>query len=70
MGLGETRLAKEGTLFEQASSYAFVRKGRAKNEERIQGIGFVIKTAVMKKLSDFLVGINEQLIKLHSPWTS
>lgn len=65
--LSETRLAEEGSLTEKASGYTFYWKGKAKDEDRIHGVGFAIKTSIANRLPSLPVAINERLMKLRLP---
>jgi len=65
--LSETRLAEEGSLTELTSGYTFFWKGKAKNEDRIHGVGLAIKSSILKQLPEMPVGINERLMKLRIP---
>ena len=65
--LSETRLADEGTLMEEGSGYTFFWKGKPQAEDRIHGVGFAIRTALLKNTPALPVGINERLMKVRIP---
>ena len=65
--LSETRLAEEGSLTEKASGYTFFWKGKAKEEDRIHGVGFAIRTSIANQLPSLPIAISERLIKLRLP---
>ena len=65
--LSETRLADEGILKEDGGGYTFFWRGKPEAEERVHGVGFAIRTSLMKSILSLPVGINERLMKLHLP---
>ena len=65
--LSETRLAGEGSLAELRGGYTFFWKGKAENEDRIHGVGFAIRTSLMRQIPDLPTCINERLMKLRFP---
>ena len=67
--LSETRLADEGILKEDGCGYTFFWRGKSEAEERLHGVGFAIRTSLMKFIPSLPVGIDERLMKLHLPLT-
>ena len=65
--LSETRLAEEGSVAEPKGGYTFFWKGKAKDEERIHGVGLAIKTSLLSKLPNLPSSVNERLMKLRFP---
>ena len=65
--LSETRIADEGSLREEGGDYTFFWKGKPQVEDRIHGVGFAIRTALLRSMSVLPVGINDHLMKLHIP---
>lgn len=65
--LSETRLADEGSLREEGGGYTFFWKGKPQAEDRIHGVGFAIRTALLKSIPSLPVGISERLMKLRIP---
>ena len=65
--LSETRLADEGSLREEGVGYTFFWKGRPQAEDRIHGVGFALRTALLKSIPALPVGISERLMKLRIP---
>ena len=65
--LSETRFPDEGSLKEEGGGYTFFWKGKQQTEDRIHGVGFAIRSALLKTLSAVPVGINERLMKLRVP---
>ena len=62
--LSETRFAEEGSICEPDGGYTFFWKGKAENEDRIHGVGFAIRSTLLRLLSDLPTGINERLMRL------
>ncbi|CAH1233287.1 Hypp666 [Branchiostoma lanceolatum] len=65
--ISETRLAGEGSLTEPNSGYTFFWKGKAEQEARIHGVGFAIKSSLLRRIPDIPTGINERLMKIRIP---
>ena len=62
--LSETRFPDEGSLREEGGGYTYFWKGTLQTEDRIHGVGFAIKSTLLKSLPALPVGINERLMKL------
>ena len=62
----ETRIADEGSLREKGGDYNFW-KGTPQALDRIHGVGFAIRTALLRSMHELPVGINERLMKLRIP---
>ena len=54
--LSETRLADEGVLKEDGCGYTLFWRGKPEAEDRLHGIGFAIRTSLMKSIPVFLLG--------------
>ena len=65
--LSETRIAAEGSLREEGGDYTVFWKGKPQSEDRIHGVGFAIRTALLRSMPVLQVGINERLTKLRIP---
>ena len=65
--LSETRIADEGSLREEGGDNTFFWKGKPQAEDRIHGVGFAIRTALLRSMPVLPVGINERLMKLRIP---
>ena len=65
--LSETRFADDGSITETGSSYTYFWKGKTQAEERIHGVGFAIKSSLLKHIPDLPIGISERLMKLRLP---
>lgn len=65
--LSETQFADEGSLKEESGQYTFFWKGKSQAEDSIHGVGFAIRSALLKSISVLPVWISEYLIKLHVP---
>lgn len=63
--LSKTQLAEEGSTTESDRGYTFYWKGKADNEDRIYGVGFAIKSGLLKHTPVLPTGINERLLKFH-----
>ena len=62
--LSETRLADQGELSETGSGYTFFWSGRSSNERRETGVGFAVKSTLVKKLAGLPKGINDRLMTM------
>ena len=67
--LSETRLANTGKLIEVGAGYTFYWCGKKENEQRVSGVGFAIKSTLVRALSEAPVGVNDRLMKLRVPLT-
>ena len=65
--LSETQIAEEGSLREEGGDYTFFWKGKPQSEHRIHGVGFAIRTALLRSMPVLPVGINERFMKLRIP---
>ena len=64
--LSETRIANEGSLREEGGGYTFFWKGKLQADQ-IHGVGFAIRTSLLRSMPVLPVGINEHLMKLCIP---
>ena len=67
VALSGTQIADEGSLREEGGYYAFFWKGKPRAGDRIHGVGFAIRTALLRGMSVLPDGINEHLMKLRIP---
>jgi len=65
--LSETRFAETGQIVEVGAGYTFFWSGRGKEERREAGVGFAIKTHLVKKIPSLPNGINDRLMILKLP---
>ena len=65
--LSETRLADKGQLQEIGGGYTFFWSGRSMEERREAGVGFAIKSTLVKNLEDIPKGINDRLMTAQIP---
>ena len=65
--LSETRIENEGSLREKRGDYTFLWKGKPQADNRIHGVRFTIRTALLRSMPVLTVGINEHLMKLGIP---
>ena len=61
------RLAEEESLTETASEYTIFWKTKPVNEDRIHGIGYAVKTALLKNIPTLPSGFKERIMKFRSP---
>ena len=62
--LSETRFAGTGQLTEPTSGYTYLWSGLSESEKRLYGVGFAIKTSIVKKLENLPTAVNERLMWL------
>ena len=65
--LSETRFADKGQLTELNGGYTFFWSGRSSSERREAGVGFAIKSHLVRKLAKLPQGINDRLMTLQLP---
>ena len=65
--LSETRLAEEGSVVEPKGGYTFFWREKAKDGDRIHGVGLAIKTSLCRQLPDLPTPVRERLMKLRLP---
>lgn len=64
VALSETRFPDESQLEEVGGGYTFFWKGRPIDECRQSGVGFAIKSSVVRQLSSFPMGISDRIMTL------
>ena len=65
--LSETRLAGEGHLTEKGAGYTYFWSGRKQEERREAGVGFAIRSNLVKNLTSLPKGINDRLMAMQLP---
>ena len=65
--LSETRLHGEDSLHEVGAGYTFFWKGLPEDSPRIHGVGFAIKSALLRQCPESPVGVSERLMTLRIP---
>ena len=65
--LSETRLAGEGHLNEKGAGYTYFWSGRKQEERREAGVGFAIRSNLVKNLTSLPKGINDRLVAMQLP---
>ena len=65
--LSETRFEEIGEIKEVGASYTFFWSGRKSEERREAGVGFVIKSDLVRKLAGLLNGNNDRLMTFRLP---
>ena len=62
--LSEVRLAEQGSLTEQGAGYTLYWSGKGKDNPRLSGVGFMIKTSIASNLQRLPVGHSDRLMSL------
>ena len=65
--LSETRFAEIGEIKEAGAALTFFWKGLKSEERRETGVGFAIKSDLVRKLTGLPNGINDRLMTLRLP---
>ena len=65
--LSKMRLTEEASLTDTASEYTIFWKTKPINEDRIHGIGYAVKTALLKNIRTLPSGFKERIMKFRSP---
>ncbi|XP_045163742.1 craniofacial development protein 2-like [Mercenaria mercenaria] len=65
--LSETRIAAEGQLIEYNAGYTFFWNGQKVDERREAGVGFAIRTKLVRNLTGQPKGINDRLVTIRLP---
>ena len=67
VALAETRFHEEGQLEEVGAGYTFFWKGRDENLPRESGVGFAIKSELVKSLDELPTGVSDRIMHLRFP---
>ena len=62
--LSEVRFAKQGSVKEDRAGYNLLWSGKNKDDRRLSGVGFMIKTSIARKLQDLPVGHLDRIMSL------
>ena len=65
--LSEVCFVEQGSLRKDGAGYTFFWSGKNKNERRISGVGFMIKTSIARKLQNLPVGHSDRIMSLRLP---
>ncbi|CAH1259012.1 PKD1L3 [Branchiostoma lanceolatum] len=65
--LSETRLAEEGSLTEEGEGYTFFWKGLPEGERRLHGVGFAVRSELLRTATEDPQGISERIITWRIP---
>ena len=65
--LSETRLADSGEITETGSGYTFFWSGKSKDEAREAGVGFAVRTSIVRNLESLPRGVNDRLMVMKVP---
>ena len=62
--LSEVRFAEQGSLREDGAGYTLFWSWRNKDERRLSGVGFMIKTSIARYLQNLPVGHSDRIMSL------
>ena len=65
--LSEVRSAEQGSPTEDGAGYTLFWSGKNKDERRLSGVGFMIKTSIARKLQNLPVGHSDRIMSLKLP---
>ena len=65
--LSEVRFAEQGSPGEGGAGYIFFWSGKNKDERRLSGVSFMIKTSIARKLQNLPVGHSDHIMSLRLP---
>ena len=65
--LSEVRFEEQGSLTKDGTGYSLFWSEKNKDERRLFGIGFMIKTAIARKQQNFPVGHSDRFMSLRRP---
>ncbi|KAK2563522.1 hypothetical protein P5673_013240 [Acropora cervicornis] len=65
--VSEVRFAEQGSLTEQGAGYTLYWSGKAKDDRRLSGVGFMIRNSIISRLDSLPVGHSDRLMSLHLP---
>ena len=65
--LSEVRFAEHGSLREDGAGYTLFWSWKNKDERRLSGVGFMIKTSIARKLQNLPVGHSDRIMSLRLP---
>ena len=65
--LSEVRFAEQGSLREDGAGDTLFWSGKNKDEHRLTGVGFMMKTSITRKLQNLPVGHSDRIISLRLP---
>ena len=65
--LSETRFADTGEITEKGQGYTFFWSGKPASERREAGVGFAIRSSLIRKLESHPKGINDRLMIMRMP---
>ena len=60
--LSEVRFVEQGSFREDGAGYTLFWSGKNKNERRLSGVRFMIKTSIARKLQNLLVGHSDHIM--------
>ena len=67
VALSEVRFVEQGSLREDGAGYTLFWSWRNKDERRLSGVGFMIKTSIARYLQNLPVGHSDRIMPLRLP---
>ena len=65
--LSEVRFANQGSLTEHGTGYTLYWSGKTKEERRLSGVGFMMKTQIANRLQSLPIGHSYRLMSFRLP---
>ena len=65
--LSEVRFTEHGSFTVDEAGYTLFWSGKNKDERRLSGVGFMIKTSIARKLQNLPVGHSDRIMSLKLP---
>ena len=65
--LSEVRIAEQGSHREDGAGYILFWSGKNKDERRLSGVVFMMKTSIAKTLQNLLVGHTDRIMSVRLP---
>ena len=65
--LRQVRFAEQGSIWEGGAGYTLFWSGKKKDESRLSGVSFMIKTSTARKLQNLPVGHSDLIMSLKLP---
>ena len=65
--LSEVRFAEQGCVTEDGAGYTLFWSGKNKDERRLSGVDFMIKTSIARRSQNLPVGHSDRLMPLTFP---
>ena len=65
--LSEVGFVEQGSLREDGAGYTLFWSWKNKDERRLSGVGFMMKTSIARKLQNLPVGHSDRIMSLRLP---